>query len=84
MSDLSWASGGASGNSGFLVSLAILFLLVLFIALKLAGVVIWSWFLVLTPLWIILGVGLCIFVAVLFAALVSTLISSRSKGTEHE
>lgn len=41
-------------------------LTILFIALKLLGVVSWSWLWVLSPLWISIGVGLVILVLFLF------------------
>lgn len=52
-------SGGGIGISGLL--------LVLFVGLKLAGVISWSWWWVTSPLWIPVGLGL-----VLFALLVAT------------
>ena len=40
-------------------------LLILFIALKLTGVIAWSWWWVLSPLWIPLGLALLILIPVL-------------------
>lgn len=47
----------ASGGIGFLGALTLIF-----IVLKLCGVISWSWWLVLMPLWIELGIVLILFV----------------------
>ena len=62
MSDTRSTSSGGIGLGGAL--------LVLFIGLKLAGVITWSWFWVLSPAWIGVGiVAVLLFVAaLLFAA----------------
>ena len=45
-------------------------LLVLFIALKLCGVIAWSWWWVLSPLWIPLLIGVvCVVIAVIIGGL---------------
>lgn len=48
------------GGSAFLGLLTILF-----IALKLIGVIAWSWWLVLAPLWIAALVGICLAIPLL-------------------
>lgn len=48
-------------------------LAVLFIGLKLTGHITWSWWWVLSPLWIPVGVILCIVVPILLIALVLSL-----------
>lgn len=58
------SSSSSSGGIGFAGLLAILF-----IALKLTGVIAWSWWWVLSPLWIGLAVALAI-LGVLFVGIV--------------
>jgi len=58
MSDKSAATSGGIGFSGLLT--------ILFIALKLTGVITWSWWWVLSPLWI--SVGITIGIMALFLA----------------
>ena len=54
-------SGGRSGGVGFFDLLGLLF-----IGLKLAGVIDWSWWLVLAPIW---GAWVLIFIIAVIAAL---------------
>lgn len=50
----------------------LLILLILFIILKVAGVISWSWTIVLLPLWILLGiVGVACFLAIVIAIIVA-------------
>lgn len=56
MSDTSSSSGGV-GFAGLLT--------ILFIGLKLGGVITWSWWWVLSPLWISAGLAVAIIAAVL-------------------
>lgn len=58
-------SSSSSGGIGFAGLLTILF-----IALKLTGVIAWSWWWVLSPLWIGFAVALAIILIVLFCALI--------------
>ena len=47
-------------------------LLIIFIVLKVAGVISWSWAIVLLPLWILLGIiGIACFLAIVIAIIVS-------------
>ena len=55
-----------SGGIGFAGLLAILF-----IGLKLTGFIDWSWWWVLAPLWVDLGIGLLLFAIIFIVALVS-------------
>lgn len=49
----------------------LLILLILFIVLKITGVISWSWVIVLLPLWILLGiVGLACFLAIVIAIII--------------
>lgn len=57
---------GSSGGVGFAGLLALLF-----IALKLTGVIDWGWWLVLMPLWLPLAVMVAVFLAFYIAGLVS-------------
>lgn len=59
------SSGGGIGLAGMLT--------VLFVGLKLTGHIAWSWWWVLSPLWISLGVGLLI----LFIALIVLIAVSK-------
>lgn len=43
-------------------------LAIVFIALKLTGVIAWSWLWVLSPLWIVLAIALAFFLLVLLVA----------------
>lgn len=52
-------NGGAAGGTGFAGLLQILF-----IALKLCGVIDWSWWWVLAPLWISFGIVIIIIVII--------------------
>lgn len=54
-----------SGGIGFFGLLGILF-----IALKLCGVVTWPWVWVLAPIWIPAAIGVCIMVVILIAFLI--------------
>ena len=50
----------------------LLILLILFIILKVTGVISWSWGIVLLPLWILLGiVGVAFFLAIIVAIVVA-------------
>ena len=50
----------------------LLILLILFIILKVTGVISWSWVIVLLPLWILLGiVGVTFFLAIIVAIVVA-------------
>lgn len=61
MSDNSNASSGGIGFCGLLT--------ILFIALKLCNVIAWSWWAVLSPIWIPACIALCLFLfAVIFTA----------------
>lgn len=59
-------SSSASGSGGSLVGL----LTILFIALKLTGVIGWSWWWVLSPLWITTGLVVVILLVGLVVVLV--------------
>lgn len=62
---MSQSSSSASGGIGFFGLLAIVF-----IALKLGGVIHWSWWLVLAPLWGGFALGIVVLIA-LFALAVA-------------
>lgn len=66
------------GGIGFTGLLA-----VLFIGLKLGGVIDWSWWWVLAPLWagfaIILGIALLVGVGALFVAMITTVFGKKPK-----
>ena len=50
----------------------LLILLILFIILKMTGVISWSWAIVLLPLWILLGIiGVACFLAIVIAIIVA-------------
>ena len=50
----------------------LLILLILFIILKVTGVISWSWGIVLLPLWILLGIiGVAFFLAIIVAIVVA-------------
>ena len=50
----------------------LLILLILFIILKVTGVISWSWAIVLLPLWILLGIiGVACFLAIVIAIIVA-------------
>lgn len=50
----------------------LLILLILFIVLKVTGVISWSWGIVLLPLWILLGiVGVAFFLTIIIAIIVA-------------
>ena len=50
----------------------LLILLILFIILKVTGVISWSWGIVLIPLWILLGIiGVAFFLAIVVAIIVA-------------
>ena len=49
----------------------LLILLILFIILKVTGVISWSWTIVLLPLWILLGIiGVACFIAIVVAIII--------------
>lgn len=54
-------------------------LLVLFVALKLTGVIDWSWWWVLSPIWIMLGVAGLVFVAIYIYIAVKNIVKKRKK-----
>ena len=60
---MSYNSSGSSGGSSGLGILSVL--QIIFIVLKLCGVIDWSWWLVLTPLWI--SLGLCLIAVIITA-----------------
>lgn len=62
MSERSNSSGGGAGLASLLT--------VLFVGLKLGHVIDWSWWWVLSPLWISAGIGLVILLAVVAVAVV--------------
>ena len=70
MSDNS--SGSKSGGVGFAGLLTLIF-----ITLKLIGKIDWSWWWVLSPVWISAAIAVLVLVGVLIAALISTRRSSR-------
>jgi hypothetical protein len=57
---MSESSSSSSSGIGFVGLLTIVF-----ITLKLTGYIAWSWWWVLSPLWISFGIGIIIFLAVL-------------------
>lgn len=57
---MSESSSSSSSGIGFIGLLTIVF-----ITLKLTGYIAWSWWWVLSPLWISFGIGIIIFLAVL-------------------
>lgn len=65
MSDKSSSAGGGIGLAGVLT--------VVFVVLKLVGVIHWSWLWVLSPLWISLGLSLLVIVGFLGFAAVAAL-----------
>ena len=62
----------ASGGIGFTGLLTIAF-----IVLKLCKVIEWSWWWVLSPLWISIGLGLTILVIVIIFAIIKAIIEDR-------
>ena len=70
MNDTSFnTTGGGIGFVGLLT--------IVFITLKLLGVITWSWVWVLAPLWISLTIGLIIILIALVIAVVMTLIDKE-------
>lgn len=63
-SSSSAASSGGIGFGGLLT--------VLFIALKLTGVIDWSWWWVLSPIWISFGIVIALWVIILLVAAIVT------------
>ena len=63
MSDRSSSSSGGIGFAGALT--------LLFIGLKLGNVIAWSWWWVLSPLWISTGIAVLILLAIVVKVLVS-------------
>ena len=54
------------------ISGVLLTLLIIFIVLKVTGVITWSWGIVLLPLWILLGIiGIACFLAIVIAIIVA-------------
>lgn len=72
------SEGGSSGGVGFGGLLAILF-----IGLKLGGVIDWSWWWVLSPLWIpvvvLIGIGLVILIVAAFVSIIDDHRPRRSR-----
>lgn len=64
------ASTSSSSGIGFSGLLAIVF-----ITLKLLGVIAWSWWWVLSPLWIGLAIGLAIIIVCLLFLLIAALVA---------
>jgi hypothetical protein len=64
-------SSSNSGGIGFTGALAILF-----IGLKLGGVISWSWLWVLSPLWIPLAIGVAFLLLLGIGALIAALLSA--------
>lgn len=54
-------------------------LTVLFVALKLTGVISWSWWWVVSPIWISWGLLVVVFIVLFIAAVVYKLYTKRSK-----
>ena len=65
-------SSAASGGIGFTGLLTIAF-----IVLKLCKVISWSWWWVLSPLWISAGITLAILLIIVVVAIISALIKDR-------
>jgi hypothetical protein len=68
---MSNSSSSSSGGIGFTGALAILF-----IGLKLGGVISWSWLWVLSPLWIPLAIGIAFLLLLGIGALIAALLSA--------
>jgi hypothetical protein len=64
-------SSSSSGGIGFTGALAILF-----IGLKLGGVISWSWLWVLSPLWIPLAVGAALLILFGIGAVIAAILSA--------
>jgi hypothetical protein len=60
------------------VPIADLFL-VAFVVLKLVGVIDWSWWWVLSPIWIMLGVAGLVFVAIYIYIMVKNIVKKRKE-----
>lgn len=71
MNDSSNSNSGSSGGIGFAGALCLLF-----IGLKLGGIINWSWWWVLSPLWI----GFAIIGAIVLGVLVVTTIVEAVRG----
>ena len=67
MSDTSRSSSGGIGFAGLLT--------ILFIGLKLTGYITWSWFWVLSPLWISAGLALAVLLIVLIGWVIARAVS---------
>lgn len=57
-------------------------LLIVFIILKLCGVITWSWLWVLSPLWIGLGIALIVFLIIIIVAYVGDLPKKKKRGSK--
>jgi hypothetical protein len=68
---MSNSSSSSSGGIGFTGALAILF-----IGLKLGGVISWSWLWVLSPLWIPLAIGLVLLLLFGIGAVIAAVLSA--------
>ena len=68
---MSNSSSSSSGGIGFTGALAILF-----IGLKLGGVISWSWLWVLSPLWIPLAIGLVFLLLFGIGAVIAAILSA--------
>ena len=60
------------------VPIADLFL-VAFVVLKLVGVIDWSWWLVLSPIWIMLGIAGLVFVTIYIYIMVKNIVKKRKE-----
>jgi hypothetical protein len=60
------------------VPIAVLFL-VAFVVLKLVGVIDWSWWWVLSPIWIMLGVAGLVFVTIYIYIMVKNIVKKRKE-----
>ena len=68
---MSNSSSSSSGGIGFTGALAILF-----IGLKLGGVISWSWLWVLSPLWIPLAIGAALLLLFGIGAVIAAILSA--------
>jgi membrane protein YdbS with pleckstrin-like domain len=69
------SSNATSGGIGFTGLLTLVF-----IVLKLCNVINWSWWWVLSPLWISLAVGIAILLIVIVVAIICTAIEDRKSS----
>lgn len=71
----------SNGGCGFLVSLFCVLLGVLFIGLKLGAVIDWEWWVVLSPLWIPVGLFLLVLLGILGIAVVAAVAAAVAKDS---